>query len=126
MRLSLLLRQTPVLAVAVTGEISGERRGWGGLASKNFHSPGLRGTSDLGSGQTDGQEIRGGRQERGGNKEFSRSLAHMHDSGHHCDLQGDHQGCRGKDSTSQNGQPLQVPGHLKDREMQRPKEFGMN
>lgn len=39
--------------------------------------------SDLGSGQTDGQERRG-------NREFFRSITpkHTHSSGHHCDLWG--------------------------------------
>lgn len=31
----------------------GEEGGWGGLASKSFYSPSLRGKSDLGNGQTD-------------------------------------------------------------------------
>lgn len=48
--------------------------GWGGLASKSFYSPSLRGKSDLGNGQTDGQETLGGRRERRENKEFSRSI----------------------------------------------------
>lgn len=81
----------------------GEEGGWGGLASKSFYSPSLRGKSDLGNGQTDGQETLGGRRERRENNEFSRSIIPTHGSGHHCDLQGDHEGYRGKEATSQNG-----------------------
>lgn len=81
--------------------LGGEGEWGGGLASKSFHSPSLRGKSDLGNGQTDGQEILGGRRERRGNKEFP--ITPTHGSSHHCDLQGDHEGCRGKEATSQNG-----------------------
>lgn len=74
---------------------------------------------DLGSRQTDGQERRG-------NREFSRSITPIHSSDHHCDLWGDLRGYRKGCNHTMEWADFLSPQPLKVREVQRPRESGIN